>query len=186
MVFQLKLLNGQDHQAHIAVKQAFVQDPTKQQDQLLQPTIQALLANLKEHTILQYVEQMKGLMNQQQASSEVAQQEAAMKILQTNQLLVQQAQQQQGMDPVTLAAQADVMDAQTNAKKVDNDNKIKQLDTLLKAAKLDLDTTKEENRSMEARAELGLKDKQHGSKEHLDILDFVSSNLMEKDKKEDN
>jgi len=78
----IKAFQGQNHDAHIAVKMAFLQDPTNAQNPTMPRIGAALQANISEHTLLKYEEQLGGLMQQaQQMASQNP--EMAMQIQQT-------------------------------------------------------------------------------------------------------
>ena len=93
----IKAFPQQDHKAHIAVKSAFIEDPSLGQNQMMQSVIPVLQANIREHMVMQYAEEMSGLvrMGAQQAEEQIGQVppevlssltiQAAEKILQANQ-----------------------------------------------------------------------------------------------------
>jgi len=58
---------GQDHQAHIAVKTAFLLDPMGGASEALKSFAPAIQANIREHTMLGYQEQIQGVVQQQMA-----------------------------------------------------------------------------------------------------------------------
>ena len=59
----IKAFPEQDHKAHIAVKSAFIDDPTLGQNPMMQSVIPLLQANIREHMVMQYAAQMAGLMD---------------------------------------------------------------------------------------------------------------------------
>lgn len=61
----IKAFPGQNHQAHIAVKTAFLQDPNLGGSPAIKPYAGILQANITEHTMLGYQEAMQGLIAQQ-------------------------------------------------------------------------------------------------------------------------
>jgi hypothetical protein len=83
----IKAFTGQNHDAHIAVKTAFLQDPTNAKNPAMPRIAAALQANISEHTILRYEEQLAGLT--QQAQQQIAQ----------NPAMAQQIQQQLAQAP---------------------------------------------------------------------------------------
>jgi hypothetical protein len=83
----IKAFTGQNHDAHIAVKMAFLQDPTNKQNPTMPRIAAALQANISEHTILRYEEQLAGLT--QQAQQQIVQ----------NPAMAQQIQQQLAQAP---------------------------------------------------------------------------------------
>ena len=59
----IKAFPEQDHKAHIAVKSAFIEDPTLGQNPMMQSVVPLLQANIREHMVMQYAAQMAGLMD---------------------------------------------------------------------------------------------------------------------------
>lgn len=97
---------GQEHDAHIKVKSAWIQDPMNGGSPLMQQAAGVIAANIREHMVLKYQEQVGGLMKQAGAPPEAMEQimaEAAQKIQQTNALLFDAQQQTQGMTPPEVA-----------------------------------------------------------------------------------
>lgn len=94
----IKAFPQQDHPAHIAVKTAFIEDPTLGQNPMMQSVIPVLQANIREHMVLMYSQQMAGLVGQgaeniqaqggevpPQVLSQLTQQ-AAQQVLQANEM----------------------------------------------------------------------------------------------------
>lgn len=79
---------GQDHQAHIAVKTAFLSDPTTGGSGQMEAFIPIIQSNMREHTMLAYQEQVQALMQQAAAGMGTPPTASAM-----DQLLVTVAQQ---------------------------------------------------------------------------------------------
>ena len=144
----------QDHDAHIAVHQAMMQDPLLQaqigQSPMGQQMGAAIMAHISEHLAFQYrnkIQQQLGAtlpapdedMPQElevQISQLTAQ--AAQQVLQQSKgQAAQQQAQQQDQDPLVQMQQAELqiaqMEAQTKAKKVDGDLAIKQQELQIKA-----------------------------------------------------
>lgn len=145
----IKAFEGQDHKAHIALKQAFLQDPMSGANPMMQKASIALQANIQEHMLLSFMEQA-------QAESELGQtpiHEAAAKIAQMNQQKLQQEQEAQQQSPrdqaALLMAQAEMLDTQTEASKQKFDEKYKVAQLELNKEKIDLDILKEMRRSEE-------------------------------------
>jgi hypothetical protein len=55
----IKAFPGQDHKAHIAIKQAFMQDPMSGQNPMMQKASVTIQANIQEHMLAQFVEQIQ-------------------------------------------------------------------------------------------------------------------------------
>ena len=62
----------QDHAAHIAIKTAFIDDPTLGKTEVMAPAVPVLQANIQQHMVMQYQEQMSGMvqMELQQAGQQ--------------------------------------------------------------------------------------------------------------------
>jgi hypothetical protein len=108
----IKAFPGQDHKAHIAIKQAFMQDPMSGQNPVMQKVSIVVQANVQEHMLLQFVEQVqatvKAAQGQGQPDGSQAQTNAPQAAPQAGQ--GPQAQQpgqqpQQPPDPMVQAAQ---------------------------------------------------------------------------------
>jgi hypothetical protein len=131
---------GQEHDAHIAVKTSFVNDPANGGNPVMQQIVPILLANIREHVILKYQEQMGGFMQQAQqagappemmsdimahAAGEIQKGNAAMAAM-------------NGGDPAAVLAQAEMLDAQAKKQKVDQDGQLGLAGLFLKNRDLDL------------------------------------------------
>lgn len=93
---------GQNHDAHIAMKTAYIQDPMNGANPAMQRIVPVLQANIQEHMILKYQEQIGGMAEQaeQQAqatgqsvdeqTAEMIMAQAAQQIAQTNMILAKQ------------------------------------------------------------------------------------------------
>jgi hypothetical protein len=128
----IKAFEGQNHQAHIALKQAFLQDPNSGANPLMQRASAAIQANIQEHMLMQFVEQTKA----QSQIGQIPEEEAAKQIALMNQQQALEAQKQQQQSPrdqaALLLAQAELIDSETNKRK-------QMYNELLSAAKLELD-----------------------------------------------
>jgi len=58
----IKAFPQQDHEAHIAIKTAFIEDPTLGKTEMMAPAVPVLQANIQEHMVMKYQEQMSGMM----------------------------------------------------------------------------------------------------------------------------
>lgn len=144
----IKAFEGQDHKAHIALKQAFIQDPMSGGNAMMQKASIQLQANIQEHMMLGFVEQLRA----QQQMQGVPEAEAASQIAQMNQKKLQMEQEQAkgGQDDAAmLLAQAEMMDSQTEAMKAENDAQFRLTELSLQKEKIDLDILKEMRRSDE-------------------------------------
>lgn len=145
----IKAFPGQDHDAHMAVKTAFIQDPN---NQMFGSSIAAIQANIREHQLLKYVEQVKGTMQQMQMAGEMGMAQAAQMVLQAN-----MSQAQGGAEnPEMVYAQAEMKKAEAIESKTEADKIFKVADLLNDAARVDVERVREQNRSLEAQAKLNI------------------------------
>lgn len=131
---------GQDHQSHIIVKQSFIADPTLGQDPLMQQVVPILQANIRDHMIMQYEEQMAGMLRAgvEQAGSgdesaiSAITQGAAQEILQNNQRMAEMGTVED-LERMTLELQRQQLDLEKEKLK---------LSSLQSAAKIAIDEEK--------------------------------------------
>lgn len=60
----IQAFSGQDHQAHIQIKTSFIQDPMNGGNPLMQRIVPILQANIQEHIMMKYKEQILGVSEQ--------------------------------------------------------------------------------------------------------------------------
>lgn len=157
----IKAFPGQDHQSHIQLKTAFIQDPLSGSNPMMQKAATQVQANIQEHMMLNFVEQIQGMLAQQAPQGQVPQEaqgqieaQAAQKISQMNvQKLQQQVESNKSnstKDQATMMlAQAEVMDSQTQLKKVELDAQIAQAQVKLKELELQI-----KNREIDAKVHM--------------------------------
>ena len=86
---------GQDHEAHIQVKMAYLQDPANGANPIMQRIAPVIQANIQEHSVMKYQEQMSGMTQQltqgtqDPAAIEQAMAQAAQQVMQANQMAAQ-------------------------------------------------------------------------------------------------
>ena len=86
---------GQDHEAHIQVKMAYLQDPANGANPIMQRIAPVIQANIQEHSVMKYQEQMSGVTQQLSQGSqdpaviEQAMAQAAQQVMQANQMAAQ-------------------------------------------------------------------------------------------------
>ncbi len=140
----IKAFPGQDHQAHITVKQAFIADPTLGQNPIMQALVPVLQANIREHMIMQYEEQMTGMLTQgieqagvgsPEAISQITQ-GAAQEILQNNQRMAEQGSVED-LERMTLELQRQQLELEREKVKIDAAQKA--ADIAIQEEKLDLE-----------------------------------------------
>ena len=86
---------GQDHDAHIQVKMAYLQDPMNGANPIMERIAPVIQANIQEHSVMKYQEQMSGMTQQlaqgaqDPAVIEQAMAQAAQQVMQANQMAAQ-------------------------------------------------------------------------------------------------
>ncbi len=88
----IKAFQGQDHDSHIQVKMAFVQDPVSGGSPAMQPVIPRIMANIQEHQVLKFKEMIAAnvaMGGAQGTPEEAVVAQAAQKVTQQNQRIAQ-------------------------------------------------------------------------------------------------
>ena len=144
----IKAFEGQQHQAHMAIKGAFLQDPLSGKNPTMQKAAAAIQANIQEHMLLQFMEQMKAIEGQGATPEQAAQQVA---IQNQKQLEAQlKAAEGQNQDQAAmLLANAELLDSKVAARKQLFDEKFKVADLELKKEELDMKLLTEARRTEE-------------------------------------
>lgn len=140
----IKAFMGQDHKAHVEFKMTWLQDPlVGGASQTMQSFVPHIMANIREHQLIHYQEQINGLQAEQgtppNADPKVIAQiqaQAAAEIKKANEAL---ASTLGGNEPMQMIAQAEMLKAQTESERVKH-VKVKDLaDLSIKAQKVDID-----------------------------------------------
>ena len=146
----IKAFPGQNHDAHIQFKGAFLSDPSQQQNPQMKVIGPLLQANISEHMLLKYQENI-GAMMQQQGPVDAGQQEfamaqAAQQLAQMQQMAAQGAQQgsieQQTLDIQKYKVQLEQQEIQQEAVGKAADMMLRQKDLELRERKLQVDAVK--------------------------------------------
>jgi hypothetical protein len=139
----IKAFPGQDHDAHIAVKTAYVQDPLNGANPIMKQVEPVLLANIREHMVLRFQEQMGGLMKAQEgqvdqgASLTMIMAESAKQILTANQLAAQGGLDSIEQQNLNIQKQAIENKKELELKDLQLKEKEIKIDAMVEAAKLD-------------------------------------------------
>jgi hypothetical protein len=178
---------GQNHDAHIQVKMAYLQDPMNGANPIMQRIKPILEANIQEHSIMKYQEQMSGITNQmmqqnpEQANNpavmEMAMAEAAKQIVNANQAMGQAQSPEQQLLAIEQS-------------KVELEKQKLQSDTVTNAAELELKNKKlelEENEQIIGMLKSGASDNfkrekseaDRGSKEKIKSMELVTKAALE-------
>jgi len=182
---------GQNHEAHIATKMAYLQDPKNGANPIMQRISPILEANIQEHSVMQYQEQVNGVAQeaikqlppeQQQNPSvlEMVMAQAAQQVMNANQAAgIAQSPEQQ----LVALEQA----------KVELQKQKLQADTAIQAAELDIKTKQlelDENEQIISMLESGATDNFKKEKAELDresrkelkTMDVLSKVAIEEEK----
>ena len=122
----IKAFPGQDHKAHIVIKTSFIEDPTLGQNPIMSKVVPLLQANIREHMILQYQEQMGGMlkMGTEQAGTgspeaiSAITQGAAQEILQNNQRMAEMGTTE-SLEKQTLELQKQQLELESHKTRID-------------------------------------------------------------------
>jgi len=189
----IKAFIYQDHEAHIATHQAFLQDPQIAafigQSPAAQQVVAALQAHIAEHIAFSYRQQVEAKLGAQLPPPDEEMPEEIEKLLsqsmakagvqlaqQKQQQAAQQAAQQQAQDPVVQMQQRELqLKVAEQQRKAQKD----QADAALDAAKLQLDAQKAERTATIEAARIAAQTEQAQAKNDLDeakaILDLAKS-----------
>lgn len=101
----IKAFPGQDHKSHIAIKQAFMTDPSTGGNPMMQKVSAQLQANVQEHMVLEFTEQVQAQMQLSQQQGQQGAQPGPQGGLQS-QVPVQQGQPSNGPSNPQVGAQS--------------------------------------------------------------------------------
>lgn len=159
----IKAFEGQNHDAHVAVKTAFLQDPMNQQRNPAFKMIAAVLQdNITEHMMLKYKEQMMGLYN------------AA---LQNPETLGQIALDPSAIEQVQAQAAQQIL--QANAAAAQGPGTPEQQMLAIEAQKLQVEQNKTAAQIAKAQADAALKNRDLDLKEQKIVLDTQAKGAQE-------
>ena len=190
----IKAFMYQDHQAHIATHQAFMQDPmimqTIGQNPMANQIMASLQAHIAEHTAFMYRQQIEErigaplpapseeMPREMEVQLAQLQSTAAIQLTQTHQQqAAQQQAQQQAQDPIIQMQQAELqLKQQEQQRKTQKD----QADAQIDAARLQLDAQKAERTAAIEASRIAAQNEQAQAKNDLDeakaILDMAKAN----------
>jgi hypothetical protein len=153
----IKAFAGQNHDAHIQVKTMFLQDPANGGNPIMQRVAPVLQANIQEHIVMKYEEQVNGIARQMLSEApagdpnaqnpaviEQVMAAAAQQVMQANMAAAQQGGGPEQQMVAIEAARLDVEKQKVNAQlaKEATEGAIKNRDLDLKEQKLALDAYK--------------------------------------------
>ena len=187
----IKAFVGQNHDAHVQAKMAYLQDPMNGGNPLMQRTTPVLQANMQEHMLMKYQEQVSGVAQQmiQQYGTQAAEAgidttdprvmemvlaQAAQQVTQANAAMAQMQQMQTpeaqmvALEGQRLQIEQQKVQAQVAKEAVDAAMKNRELD--LKEAALKIDMVKEGIRTSSSSKE---KEKDRNNKKAIAALDAI-------------
>ena len=184
---------GQNHDAHIQVKMAYLQDPMNGANPIMQRVQPILQANIQEHSIMKYQEQVNGMAQQELGTVapesaqkpeviELALMEAAKKVQNANQAMgmVQSPEQQ-----MVALEQAKV---ELEKQKMQMDLAVNNAEVALENKKLDLEENKQILEATKSGVASAMKDEKaqadRASKETIKALEMLTKLLTERMKEE--
>jgi hypothetical protein len=134
----IKAFPGQDHQSHMQVKSSWLEDPANGGTPIMASVAPVLQANIKEHMILNYQEQLQGAMQAVNPTGAATDQQTMDKVIADAAKMVAennkaaQLKLQEGT-PEAKVAEAELLKAQTDAKELDHQRKKDFADYTIKA-----------------------------------------------------
>jgi len=154
---------AQNHDAHIQVKMAYLQDPANGANPIMQRIKPVLESNIQEHSVLKYQEQMSGV---------------------TEQMMQQVPAEQQGQPSVIEMAMAEAAQQVMQANQQPQPPTPEQQLVMLEQEKVKLQQQKLQSDTAVTAAELELKTKKLELEENEQILDMLESGATDKFKRE--
>ena len=156
----------QDHKAHIAIKTAFIEDPSLGKTEIMAPVVPVLQANIQQHMVMLYQQQMSGMMQMELQK-------------------MGQSEQQGQVDPQILSqlsidAAEKILQASTGEGGAES---IEQQNMVLEGARLDLEQQKMQMTATKDAAELAIKSRELDLKE-MDVKLSASTKVAEKNQKQ--
>ena len=148
----IKAFPGQNHQAHITFKNAFMNNPAQQQNPVFPQMAPLIQSNISEHMLLQYQEEMSAMVGQDASENEFAQAQAAQQLTQMAQMAAV-GQQQGSVEQQSLELQKG--DLQLRAQEAQVDATQKAAKIVLDNRKLDIEEQRVQNLAMKDGATLG-------------------------------
>ena len=184
---------GQNHDAHIQVKMAYMQDPMNGANPIMQRLKPILEANIQEHSVMKYQEQINGMTRtgMEQAGPEAAQNptamemvmaQAAQQVLNANQAMGQaQSPEQQlvSLEQTKVELEKEKLKVNAAVQNAEFNLKVKELDIKENAQLLDINKN---NSNMVFKREKAEADRI--SKETMKSLDLLAKITMEQNKNE--
>lgn len=174
----IKAFPGQEHDAHVAIKSAFLQDPQTGGSIMMQNIVPIIQANIQEHLILKFQEQTAGTVASGGIDSQGATSEqqvvamAAQKVAQMNQQMAEL--QAKGPDEArNKLADAELLRVLNESARSESETKLKQAGLTLDALRLELEKLKEDNKMLLAGVEAQNKQTQDAMNNIQELLQIA-------------
>lgn len=201
----IKAFPGQNHDAHIQFKTLFVNDPSNAKNPMMPKIVPALQANIAEHSLMKYEEELQGMMQQaqqtimqdpmlaqqvQQELANVPDPEAMIQLQAAQQLqqLHQQVMQQGPMSPEQQMVQMEGQRIQVEAEKNQAQMAKAQVDAQLKSRDLDLKEQKifidAQEAGVEAQMSAMQKEEDRSNKRAIEAMKLLGDLLKAQDANE--
>jgi hypothetical protein len=181
---------GQNHDAHIQVKMAYLQDPTNGANPIMQRVRPILESNIQEHSVMKYQEQVNGMttlameqqggQGQDPSQIEMVMAQAAQQVMNANQAMGQaQSPEQQlvALEQTKVELEKEKIKINAAVQNAEFNLKAKELDMKENAQLIDL---AENTSSMEFKKEKAEADRL--SKESMKSLDLLAKIALEQSK----
>lgn len=201
----IKAFPGQNHDAHIQFKTLFVNDPSNAKNPMMPKIVPALQANIAEHSLMKYEEELQGMIQQaqqtimqdpmlaqqvQQELANVPDPEAMIQVQAAQQLqqMHQQVMQQGPMSPEQQMVQMEGQRIQVEAEKNQAQMAKAQVDAQLKSRDLDLKEQKifidAQEAGVEAQMSAMQKDEDRSNKRAIEAMKLLGDLLKAQDANE--
>ena len=201
----IKAFPGQNHDAHIQFKTLFVNDPSNKQNPMMPKIVPALQANIAEHSLMKYEEELQGMMQQaqqaimqdpmlaqqvQQELANVPDPEAMVQLQAAQQLqqMHQQVMQQGPTSPEQQMVQMEAQRIQVEQEKNQGQMAKAQVDAQLKSRDLDLKEQKifidAQEAGIEAQMSAMQKDEDRSNKRAIEAMKLLGDLLKAQDANE--
>lgn len=162
----IRAFPGQDHESHIQVKQAFLQDPASGMNPLFEQLVPVIQANIQEHMLLKFQEEMSATVatGEVQAPQEAIIGMAAQNVAQKNQKLAELEAQSPDQARNKLA-DAEVQRVINESRKLEIEAEDKLVQRMYDALELQLKKYAEDNKVLIAELQTQVKAQESGMKE---------------------
>lgn len=165
----IQAFSEQDHKSHIAIKSAFVQDPSSGLNPLMAKAKILVESNIQEHMVMQFVQSSQA--EQQSSGTPLEQATQAIAVQnQEKQKLELEAQKEEKDEVASILAKAEMLQEITQADKLEFEKKLKTAELELDRERLDLDREKEYNKLIQVDAKAAAEMKKLITTQGLDAM----------------